>query len=98
MIPCWKGITLGVKMAYKIWPIHALSGHRAQKTSFLKALFSHDFTYDNGRHRQFGRQILKKWILISQDMFVCIMRNDENIVKIAAEVTCQNHIFAPCAR
>ena len=45
MIPRWTGITLGVKMAFKNVRDHALSGHRAQKTSFLKALFSHDFTY-----------------------------------------------------
>ena len=55
VIPRWKGITLGLKMAPKKIPGRTLSGHRAQKSSFLKALFSHDFTYEHGRARQFGR-------------------------------------------
>ena len=43
VIPHWKGITLGVKMAFKNVRYHALSGRRAQKTSFLKALFRAEF-------------------------------------------------------
>ncbi len=40
VIPRWKGIALGVKMAPFFGPNHTLSGHRAQKCDFGRVIYS----------------------------------------------------------
>ena len=63
VIPRWKGITLGVKMAFKNVRDYALSGRRAQKTSFLKALFRAEFDPRPALARKIAKCQIFIWIL-----------------------------------
>ena len=63
MIPRWKGITLGVKMAFKNGRFHALSGRRPPKTSFLKALFRAEFDPWPALARKIEKCQILIWIL-----------------------------------
>ena len=63
VIPRWKGIALGVKMALKNGRFHALSGHRPPKTSFLKALFRAEFDPRPALARKIAKCQIFIWIL-----------------------------------